>query len=53
MKSYGIDRDPDSWVLRLFGRQDAMISGPTLESAKEQLRATIRDASYWVIGHQV
>ena len=31
MKSYVIERDRDSWVLRLFGRQEAMISGPTLE----------------------
>ncbi len=36
MNSYVIERYDASWVLRLFGRQDAMISGPTLESAKEQ-----------------
>ena len=36
MIPYVIDRDRESWVLRLFGRQDALISGPTIESAKEQ-----------------
>ena len=42
MKSYVIERDHDSWVLRPFGRQDAMISGPTVESAKEQAFELLR-----------
>ena len=37
-----MERDGESWVLRLFGRQDAMISGPTLESAKEQAFERVR-----------
>ena len=41
-KSYVIERDGGSWVLRLFGRQEAMISGPTLESAKEQAFEYVR-----------
>ena len=36
MNSCVIERDGESWVLRPFGRHDALISGPTLESAKEQ-----------------
>ena len=36
MTAYVIERDRESWFLSLFGRQDAMISGPTRESAKEQ-----------------
>ena len=36
MTTYVIERDRESWVLRLLGRQEPMISGPTLESAKEQ-----------------
>ena len=39
---YVIERDGESWVLRLFGRQDAMISGPTLKSAKEQAFELVR-----------
>ena len=39
---YVIERDGDSWVLRLFGREDAMISGPTLESAKKQAFEYVR-----------
>ena len=39
---YVIERDGESWVLRLFGRQEALISGPTLESAKEQAFERVR-----------
>jgi len=45
MKSYVIDRDGESWVLRIFGRQDALISGPTLESAKEQAFEFVRQGA--------
>ena len=41
-KPYVIEPAGDSWVLGLFGRQDAMISGPTLESAKEQAFELVR-----------
>ena len=40
MKTHVIEREGASWVLRLFGRQDAMISGPTVESAKKQASST-------------
>lgn len=43
MKSYVIERDGSSWVLRMFGRQDALISGPTVESAKEQAFEFVRE----------
>ena len=43
MRSYVIERDDDSWVLRIFGGQDALISGPTVESAKEQAFEYARD----------
>ena len=37
-----IERDGESWVLRMFGRQDTLISGPTIESAKEQAFESVR-----------
>ena len=43
MKSYVIERDGEFWVLRMFGRQDALISGPTVESAKEQAFEYVRE----------
>ena len=42
MKSYVIDRLNDAWVLRLSGHEDAMISGPPLESAEEQAFEYVR-----------
>ena len=42
MRSYVIDRYGDSWVVRLFEPQDAMIVGPTAESAKEQAFERLR-----------
>ena len=42
MIAYVIECDGDSWVLRSFGRQGAMISGPTLESAKEPTFERVR-----------
>ena len=43
LNSYIIERDGSSWVLRMFGRQDALISGPTVESAKEQAFEYVRE----------
>ena len=42
MNSYVIERVNDAWVLRLSGHVDAMISGPTVESAKEQAFEYVR-----------
>jgi hypothetical protein len=40
--TYLIERDCASWVLRKFGRQEVMVSGPTPESAKEQAFERVR-----------
>ena len=42
MNIYVIERAGGSWVLRPLGRHDAMISGPTLDSAKEQAFEYVR-----------
>ena len=42
MKEYVIEREGGSWVLRLFGRQDAMILGRTCRSAKRQAFEYVR-----------
>ncbi len=42
MNSYVIERLNGAWVLRLSGHEDAMISGPTVESAKEQAFEYVR-----------
>lgn len=43
MTTYIIEYYGESWVLRMFGRQDALISGPTVESAKEQAFEYVRE----------
>ncbi len=43
MNSYVIERLNGAWVLRLSGHEDAMISGPTVESAKEQAFEYVRE----------
>ena len=45
MNIYVIERAGGSWVLRPFGRHDAMISGPTLDSAKEQAFEYVREGA--------
>ena len=42
MNFFVIERDGDYWGLRRFGRQDVMISGPTVESTKEQAFGLVR-----------
>ena len=42
MKSYIIERDGESWVLRLPGRQETLASGPTAGSIKEQAFERVR-----------